>query len=144
MKTIQFVILTFLFACFVSKVSHSGDFDGSRPLLFSVKSILECTPNGESRMVTAEEMEMPQFLIVDCKKMTISPLPPIAGRRDTIIKRMERINGKLFLQGADGGIENVRDGVGWTAEISEDTGRAVVTASGDDVGFVIFGACLPR
>lgn len=87
---------------------------------------------------------MPQFLIVDCKKMTISPLPPIAGRRDTIIKRMERINGKLFLQGADGGIENVRDGVGWTAEISEDTGRAVVTASGDDVGFVIFGACLPR
>ncbi|HQU32494.1 MAG: hypothetical protein HRU72_14350 [Planctomycetia bacterium] len=144
MKTIQFVILTFLCAYLVSTVSQAGDYDGSKPLIFSVKTVLECTPNGESHIVAAEEMEIPQFLMVDFKKMTISPLPPIAGRRDTIIKRMERINGKLFLQGADGGIENVRDGVGWTAEISEDTGRAVVTASGDDVGFVIFGACLPR
>ncbi|MFO0795469.1 MAG: hypothetical protein U0586_15560 [Candidatus Brocadiaceae bacterium] len=144
MNTIKLTVLTFLFAYLSSNFSHAADFDGSKPLLFSVKTVLECAPNGESRMVTAEEMDMPQFLIVDCKKMTISPLPPIKGRRDTIIKRMERIDGKLILQGADNGIEHVRDGVGWTAAISEETGMAVVTASGDDVAFVIFGACLPR
>lgn len=144
MKVIKLTMIPLLFACLVSHVLHAGDYDGSKPLLFSVKTVLECAPNGESHIVTAEEMEMPQFLIIDCKKMTISPFPPIAGRRNTIIKRLEHIDGKLILQGADDGIEQVRDGVGWTAAISEDTGRAVVTASGDDVGFVVFGACLPR
>lgn len=144
MKKITVTVLTFLCACLVSHVSYAGDYDGSKPLIFSVKTVLECAPNGESHIVTAEEMNMPQFLIVDCKKMTISPFPPIAGRRDTVIKHIEHIDGKLILQGADDGIEHVRDGVGWTAAISEETGRAVVTAAGDDVGFVVFGACIPR
>ena len=144
MKNITLTVLTFLCAGIISHLSHAGDFDGSKPLLFSVKTILECSPNGESHIVTTQEMEMSQFFIVDCKKMTLSPFPPIPGRRDGVIKRLERIDGKLVLQGADDGIEHVRDGVGWTVAISEDTGRAVVTASGDDVGFVIFGACLPR
>ncbi|KKO18253.1 MAG: hypothetical protein L3J18_12065 [Candidatus Brocadia sp.] len=144
MKTLKFFIVTFVCACLVSTVSYAGDYDGSKPLIFSVKTILECEPNGDSHIVTAEEMKVPNFLIVDCKKMTISPFPPVPGRRDSVIKRMERIDGKLILQGADDGIENVRDGIGWTASISEDTGKAVVTASGDDVGFVIFGACIPR
>mgnify|MGYP003444286851 FL=1 len=144
MKNITVTVLTFLFACLVSPVSHGGDYDGSKPLIFSVKTVLECAPNGESYIVTTEEMEIPQFLIVDCKKMTISPFPPIPGRRDSVIKRLEHIDGKLILQGADDGVEHVRDGVGWTASISEETGRAVVTAAGEDVGFVIFGACMPR
>lgn len=144
MKTLTLIMVTFVCACLVSTVSSAGDYDGSKPLIFSVKTILECEPNGESRIVTSEEMQVPNFLIVDCKKMTISPFPTIPGRRDSVIKRLEHIDGKLILQGADDGIENVRDGVGWTAAISEDTGRAVVTASGEDVGFVIFGACIPR
>lgn len=144
MKKILLTVLTFLCVSLALSVSHAGDFDGSKPLLFSVKTVLECAPNGESHIVTAEELEMPQFFIVDCKKMTISPFPPIPGRRDGVIKRLEHIDGKLILQGADDGIEHIRDGVGWTAAISEETGRAVVTASGEDVGFVIFGACLPR
>ena len=41
------------------------------------------------------------------------------------------------------GVEGVRDGLGWTLAIAEDTGKAVLTASGDKVGFVIFGACTP-
>lgn len=144
MKTLKSIVVTFVCACLVSTVSYAGDYDGSKPLIFSVKTILECEPNGKSHIVTAEELQVPQFLIVDCQKMTISPFPPVPGRRDSVIKRMEHIDRKLILQGADDGIEDVRDGVGWTASISEDTGRAVVTASGDDVGFVIFGACMPR
>jgi hypothetical protein len=31
--------------------------------------------------------------------------------------------------------------VGWSLAIAEDTGKMVLTASGDDVGFVVFGAC---
>ena len=52
-------------------------------------------------------------------------------------------DGKLILQGAEDGVEGVRDGLGWTLAISEEIGRMVLTASGDNVGFVIFGACTP-
>ena len=40
--------------------------------------------------------------------------------------------------------KEVRDGAGWSMAISEETGKMVLTESGDQVGFVVFGACIPR
>lgn len=65
------------------------------------------------------------------------------GKQGTAIERMERVDGKLILQGAEDGVENVRDGLGWTVAISEEAGKAILTASGEQVAFVVFGACLP-
>jgi hypothetical protein len=50
----------------------------------------------------------------------------------------------LILQGAEDGYKEVRDGTGWSMAISEETGKMVLTESGNQVGFVIFGACIPR
>ena len=47
-------------------------------------------------------------------------------------------------EGAEDAIENVRDGIGWTAAIMEDSGNPALTGSGDDVGFSVFGACIPQ
>jgi hypothetical protein len=47
------------------------------------------------------------------------------------------------LQGAEDGYEKMRDGLGWTMAISEESGQVVLTASGDQVAFVVFGAALP-
>jgi len=41
------------------------------------------------------------------------------------------------------GRQGVQDGFGWTIAIMEDTGRMVLTASGDLVGDVAFGVCTP-
>jgi hypothetical protein len=38
-------------------------------------------------------------------------------------------------------LQGIEDGRGWSIIISEDTGKMTATASQDDVGFVIFGAC---
>jgi hypothetical protein len=54
---------------------------------------------------------------------------------------LEHIDGKLIIEGAQDGIENVRDGLGWTMAINEESGEMVLTAAGDRVGFVVFGAC---
>ena len=43
------------------------------------------------------------------------------------------LHAALVLQGAQDGLKDVRDGVGWTVAIMEDTGRMVLTASGDMV-----------
>jgi hypothetical protein len=129
---------------FISSLTvWADDFDGSRPLLFSVISAMECTPDSGCRAVTIESVDLPRFLKIDLDKKTIGPVSEGDTRPESVIERMERVDGKLILQGAEDGYESVRDGLGWTIAISEGTGRVVMTASGDQVAFVVFGACLP-
>lgn len=144
MRTLKLTVLFVVCAYLIPLVSYAGDFDGSKPLLFSIKNVIECSPNGECQPVTVEDVNLPHFLIIDFKKKTISPLVKGKEDRNTLIKRMESIDGKLILQGAEKGRESIRNVIGWTASISEETGKTVVTISGDDVAFVVFGACLPR
>jgi len=54
---------------------------------------------------------------------------------------MENVDGKLMLQGAEDGSASDRDGVGWTMAIAQDSGKTVLTSSGDEVAFIVFGAC---
>ena len=129
--------------CIAPLTSVAGDFDGSRPLLFSVISAMECTPDNGCRAVTIESLDLPRFLKIDLNKMAIGPVSESDTRPGSAIERMERVDGKLILQGAEDGYASVRDGLGWTISISEDTGKVVMTASGDQVAFVVFGACLP-
>jgi hypothetical protein len=56
-------------------------------------------------------------------------------------KRWNSWKGELILQGSDEGIQDVRDSVGWSATLSEETGKFVMTASGDQVAFIVYGAC---
>ena len=74
--------------------------------------------------------------------MTISGTHPGQPERISQIKHKLRLDGKLILQGADDGVEGVRDGLAWSIAIGEDTGEMVMSASGDDVAFVVFGACI--
>ena len=103
--------------------------------------IVECQPGGKCQQVTAEEVGIPQFLKINFKEKIISATHADGNNRRTPIENLEKIDGKLIIQGAEDGIEGVRDGVGWSLAIAEDTGKTVLTASGDEVGFVIFGAC---
>ena len=135
--------LILLCICIVPLISVADDFDGSRPLLFSVISAMECTPDDGCRAVTIESLDLPRFLKIDLNKKTIDPISESDTRPGSVIERMERVDGKLILQGAEDGYASVRDGLGWTISISEDTGKVVMTASGDQVAFVVFGACLP-
>ena len=129
---------------FISSLTvWADDFDGSRPLLFSVISVMECTPDNGCRSVTIESVDLPRFLKIDLNKKTIGPVSESDARPGSTIERVERVDGKLILQGAEDGYESVRDGLGWTIAIAEGTGRVVMTASGDQVAFVVFGACLP-
>ena len=121
----------------------AGDFDGSQPLLCSVIKVMECVPLEGCSQTTPEEIDLAQFLKVDVKEKRVGPARPIEGRKGSEIKQISQVGEKLIIQGADAGIEGAREGVGWTAAISEETGRFVLTASGEEVAFVAFGACLP-
>jgi hypothetical protein len=122
---------------------EAGDFDGTRPLLVSVIRAVECVPDGTCREVPLASVELPQFLKIDFSKKTIRSADADDNKPATVIERQEVVDGKLILQGAEDGYEKMRDGLGWTMAISEETGQVVLTASGDQVAFVVFGAALP-
>jgi 6-phosphogluconate dehydrogenase len=119
----------------------AGDFDGSKPLICAVMDLVECQPGGKCQQVTAEEVGIPHFLKINFKEKKISATHSDGSQRSTAIENFERIDGKVIIQGAEDGLEGVRDGLGWSLAIAEETGKTVLTASGDEVGFVIFGAC---
>ena len=134
------VLLCFLIAPFGVA---AGDFDGSKSLLLSVIRVLECTPDGACGDKAPASIGLPQFLKIDFTNKTISPAAAGDDTPATTIERQEVVDGKLILQGAEDGYEKMRDGLGWTMAISEESGQVVLTGSGEQVGFVIFGACLP-
>ena len=122
----------------------AGDYDGSKELMCACMRVIECGPDGQCKEVSAEDIGIPQFLRINFEQKTISAPQWGENQPPSPIENLEHIDGKLILQGAEDGYREVRDGVGWSMAISEETGKMVLTESGDQVGFVVFGACTPR
>lgn len=144
MKRLVIIIFTLLFVGVFSLDSEAGDFDGTRPLICAIFEITECDMGKGCKEVSADEINLPRFLRINVSDKIIEGKTPGGEMRTTRIERVEEVDNKLIIQGAEQGREGVQDGFGWTIAIMEDTGDMVLTASGDLVGLVAFGACTPR
>jgi hypothetical protein len=142
-KTILFSLILFFIGMMPMSV-FAGDFDGSKELMCACMRVIECGPDGNCVQVTAEEIGIPQFLKINFEEKTISAPQWGENQTPSRIENLERIDGKLILQGAEDGYKEVQDGTGWSMAISEETGKMVLTESGDQVAFVVFGACTNR
>lgn len=141
MRNAKIVGSMVMIICLFPVMAVAADFDGSRELICAVMDLVECQPGATCQPVTAEQAGIPNFFKINFKEKQIKTVHADGRQRSTTIENFEKIDGKLIIQGAEDGIEGVRDGVGWSAAIAQETGKMVLTASGDAVGFVIFGAC---
>ena len=121
-----------------------ASFDGSKTMICAPQFVIECGPGGKCEQAMAASVNLPNFFQIDVSAMEITTLTESDNKRTSTIKTKEFLDGKLFLQGADDGIEGVRDGLAWSISITQDTGRLVLSAAGGNEAFVIFGACTPR
>jgi len=112
----------------------AADFDGSKPLLCATIETFECGSGIECQWGTAQSVNLPQFLKIDFKEKKISGTRESGEVLTTKIENIERGDGKLVLQGTE-------NNKGWNMLINEATGKMTTTASDDQVGFVVFGAC---
>ena len=134
MKKIKLSVLVLICVFIAPVLAGAGDFDGSKPLLCAVIQTFGCGADGECTRGVAKDIDIPQFLKIDFEKKTISSTPEAGPVRVTKIKNMERLEGRLFLQG-------VQNGRAWSMTINEASGQATLSASDDQVGFIVFGAC---
>ena len=132
-----------LCAALVSAPATADMFDGSEPLVCALSDLVECLPGGQCERVTAQSINAPRFWRIDFQKKQLTTTRAAGQMKTSPIERMESLDEKLFLQSVEDGVEGVKDGLGWSIAIAQDSGNMVITASGDDVGFVAFGACTP-
>lgn len=128
-----------LFATLLPQAIAAEPFDGSAPLLCALNEAMECVPGADCSRILPEEVGAPDFFLIDVAAKSVQGLG--GSGRTSAIRSTAEIDEKLIVQGAEDGVEGVRDGLGWSASIARDTGRFVLTASGERVAFVVFGAC---
>ena len=121
--------------------AFGGDFDGSKSLSGSVDKIIEIYPSRVNNNADPDTVGLPRKFIIDFKEKSVRPSKDSVIRRISKIIRVEHIENKLILQGIEEGVEGVDDGLSWSMTISKKTGKAVLSASGDGVAYVVFGTC---
>jgi hypothetical protein len=112
----------------------AGPFDGSVPLLCAAIDLMECSAGGECQRRTAEDINLPRFLNVDFKAQSLASAD---DNRTAPIQRVERMNGRLILQGG-------QEGRAWSLVIEEATGKLSAGVVDQEGAFAVFGACTTR
>lgn len=109
--------------------------DKPGPWLCAPIQEIECEQSGDCKTNASESLNLPPFIKVDLVAKKASGVN--AGQEEVAaIQRIERVDGRLILQGA-------QNGRGWSTVIVEETGRMTLSVSGDDTAWLAFGVCTP-
>ncbi len=128
-------ICSFAGLMIASASPFAADFDGSKPILCASLDVLECVDGRDCEVVAADEVDAPQFISVDLKHDKLQ-VDRSGQSLHPQLRNRENLNNRLVLQGV-----GAETGLGWTFSVDQDTGKFVLSASGDEVAFIIFGAC---
>ena len=119
MKIFKICSLIIISTWIMSASAVAGNFDGSKGLICSVMDVAECQPGGKCQEVSVEEVGIPYFFKINFEDKKINATQADGSKRVTDIERFEKVDNKVIIQGAEDGIEGVRDGVGWSMAIAD-------------------------
>ena len=138
-KQTMFTMAVFLLATALPFTATANDFDGSKPLTCAAIYSAECTA-GDQRCITGApwKINFPVFIEIDFKDKKVSTTKLHENPRVSNINNVGKVNsGHTAIQGID-------EEYAWSMLIAEETGIMSLSISGEDTGFVIFGACHPN
>ncbi len=117
----------------------AADFDGSESLICSLGQVIECDAGSECRVVSHESVDAPDFVKLDFRRKKVVATTAGEDSEADDIDRVENVTNHLIAQGVQGTANG--DTLGWSLSVNHVTGRMVLTGSGENAGFVVFGAC---
>jgi hypothetical protein len=109
--------------------------DGKSALICAVNNVTACPDTGRCLQGQARAFDLPQFIAVDFAGKEVRTTTNSGGKAISPIKNQETSRNQILLQG----IEN---GHGWTMAIDSAHGRMSVSTTGEDVSYILFGACI--
>lgn len=107
----------------------AADFDGSKPLLCTTQSALDCARGDDCAAGLPEEIGAPSFMRIDLAKKSV-----IGPQTTTEILLQDKSGKQLLLQGREGGF-------GWTIVVDQPSGELTVTLTNRNGAYVLYGAC---
>jgi len=112
----------------------ADDVSKSDRILCATNKIMLCFEDGECLEIMPQDVDMPQFIVVDIKKKLLSTTRASGENRTTKVKNFERADGKLIMQG-------VELGRAYSILIGESTGFMTASVARDGFTVSAFGAC---
>jgi len=117
-----------------STLSMAVAFDGSEPILCAVTDTVSCDAQGECVEGSAESVNLPVFLKINAQNKTMQSARVGGEQRTSEILSVHNEKGSLVLLG-------VEQNHGWSATISQSSGKLTATVAEEGIGYIIFGAC---
>jgi hypothetical protein len=111
---------------------HAGDFDGSKPLICAPVQAMECYAGEECKMELPEAVGAPAFMRIDFNQRRV-----VGPKRSSAIETITADERQLLMQG-------IELGHAWSLALNYESGKMILTLAGNDVAFVLFGACTPQ
>ena len=121
-------------ATLTASAAFADDITNADRILCSATKVAVCFESSECVDMLPFEINMPQFIVVDEKKMTISTTKASEENRSTPIRLFERKEGKIIFQG----IEQER---AFSVVIDEEFGLLTGSVARDGVSVSVFGSC---
>ena len=107
---------------------------GVDKMICAAAQVKICIEGDTCYSATAEELGVPDFVIIDTKKKTISTTKASEDNRSTAFSSMSREDGFIYLQGIEGGRA-------FSFVIEEAGGHMTVSVARDGISVNVFGAC---
>jgi hypothetical protein len=137
MKLFKYILLIALTVSVAALPSLAQETEDLKPMICAAIEIYDCGFGEDCTRGSAIDINLPIFLSIDFEKKMITGTNEDGSVRTTEIQRMERLAGGIIIQG-------VQDGLGFSLSYNTSTRKITGAVSGDQVGFVIFGACKPE
>ncbi len=103
-------------------------------LLCSTSRVVACFEDGECIESLPWELNIPQFVVIDTKKKTMSTTKASNENRSTPIRTLQRDGGAVIFQG-------IEQGRAFGVVIDEESGLLTGSVARDGMSVSVFGAC---
>ena len=107
---------------------------GVDEMICAAAQVKICIENDTCYSATPAELDVPDFVVIDTGKKTISTTKASNENRSTKFTSVEKLDGLIYLQGVEGGRA-------FSFVIDEATGHMTVAVSRDGLSVSVFGAC---
>jgi len=113
---------------------QADNLDGVDKMICAAAQVKICIEGDTCYSASAEELGVPNFVIIDIKKKTISTTKASRDNRSTAFSSVSKEDGIIYLQGIEGGRA-------FSFVIEEAGGHMTVSVARDGISVNVFGAC---
>lgn len=120
----------------VAGVAQADDLRGADRFMCSTLEATVCLADGACLFLPPEELNIPQFIVVDATAGKMETTEASGERRETKADTVRRADERIQLQGHEAGRA-------FSLLINETSGRATFASAADERGVIVFAACTP-